>query len=309
MRRLLLILSILFIASASSFAQFGGGNLFGNAGAGGNNSSQDEVNDTTINRNRFTIKKYFNALAHKEDTLTIGWMWGGSAILPGTAQIYNKDYWKLAVFYPGIVGLAAGGCYYNVQYNKFGNKSDQTARTLFFIGAGIFYWASMADGITSYKTHKTPHPGKAALYSAIFPGLGQIYNGDYWKLPIYYGAGATAGYLWYYYGLQYTRFRDLYNQATTPDGGYTGNISTENLKYYRNQYRRYRDYSILGTVAVYVLQIIDANVFASMNDFDVSDDLTFNLTPAIITPITNYNNYTYTSSMPNAFGLSLNFTF
>jgi hypothetical protein len=71
-----------------------------------------------------------------------------------------------------------------------------------------------------------------------------------------------------------------------------------------------RDYSILATVAVYLLQVIDANVFATMADFEISDDLSVDLAPAIITPIGTPDlkqNLTYGNQ--NSFGLQLNLTF
>ena len=127
------------------------------------------------------------------------------------------------------------------------------------------------------------------------PELGQAYNGDYWKIPIFYSGFVIAGYAWSYNGKLYTRYRKLYNQATTEGGGYNGYESVENLKHYRNSFRRYRDYSILSTVLIYVLQIIDANVFAMMHDFDVTDDLSVQVAPSVIEPITISNPNEYAS--------------
>ena len=57
-----------------------------------------------------------------------------------------------------------------------------------FIGAGFAYWATLMDGVLNYKPSIYPHPGKATLFSILVPGLGQIYNREYWKLPIYLGS-------------------------------------------------------------------------------------------------------------------------
>jgi hypothetical protein len=111
--------------------------------------------------------------------------------------------------------------------------------------------------------------------------------------------------------LNYKRFKRIHNEATTPGSGYNENISAETAKWYRDVYRRYRDYSIVATAAVYLLQVIDANVFAYMHDFEITDDLTMNIEPAVISP---YNAYAINTPMPmnsgqNAIGMRLGFTF
>ena len=69
----------------------------------------------------FSFKEYFGGLAHKND-IKIGHMFAGSMLLPGTAQIYNKDYWKLPIVYGGIGAFAGTGGYYLNKYNK--SKKD-----------------------------------------------------------------------------------------------------------------------------------------------------------------------------------------
>ncbi len=311
MQKLLTTIIFICISALYANAQFSGVGGFGGTN-GPNNQQNTSATDTLFAKeDQYTLKRYFKSLNHK-DTMSIGWMWGGSVILPGTAQIYNNDYWKLPIIYGGIGGLIGGGWYNNVRFQKTGNEDFARNRNLFFIGAAVMYWASMMDGVICFKSQRKYLPGRAALYSALFPGLGQMYNGEYWKLPIYYGGLAVSGYMWYYNNMQYSRFKTQYNQATTPNGNYTGSLSPDNLKYYRDTYRRYRDYSILATVVIYALQIIDADVFATMKDFDVTDDLTFNVTPAVIAPITtpaNFNyNYTYVP-VTNSYGIKLNITF
>ena len=61
-------------------------------------------------------------------------------------------------------------------------------------------------------------------------------------------------------------------------------ITAENALIYRDLYRRYRDYSILATALFYVIQVVDANVFAYMQDFEVDDDITLRLEPTVISP-------------------------
>jgi len=86
----------------------------------------------------------------------------------------------------------------------------------------------------------------------------------------------------------YKRYKRIHNEATNPDSNYDGRIPAERALYFRNVYRRYRDYSVVAIAGSYLLQIIDANVFAYMQDFEVNDDLTLKVTPTIISP---YNEY------------------
>ena len=72
----------------------------------------------------FSFKEFFGGLAHK-NTMKIGTMFAGSVVLPGTAQIYNKDYWKLPIVYGGIGALAGTGGYYYHKYSKTKKAYDQ----------------------------------------------------------------------------------------------------------------------------------------------------------------------------------------
>ena len=277
---------------------------------GGAMSGTTGSDSTGSQAETYTLKRYFSSLAHR-DTMAIGWSFGGSVLLPGTAQIYNTDYWKLPVIYAGIGGMIGGGTYYNSQFKKTGSESDKLARNLFFIGAAAFYWGQMLDGAVCYRSYRDHLPGRATVYSILFPGLGQIYNREYWKLPIYYGGLAVAGYFWYYNDIQYRRFQKDYNAATTPGGNYEGSMSTDNLQYYRDYYRRFRDYSIVATVLIYLLQVIDADVFATMSTFDVNQSLSMDIQPAVIEPLNCDFTTNYTSVMPtgSAVGVQMHFKF
>lgn len=277
---------------------------------GGAMSGTTGSDSTGSQAETYTLKRYFSSLAHR-DTMAIGWSFGGSVLLPGTAQIYNKDYWKLPIVYAGIGGMIGGGIYYNSQFKKTGSESDRLARNLFFIGAAAFYWGQMLDGAVCYRSYRDHLPGRATVYSILFPGLGQIYNREYWKLPIYYGGLAVAGYFWYYNDIQYRRFQKDYNAATTPGGNYEGSMSTDNLQYYRDYYRRFRDYSIVATVLIYLLQVIDADVFATMSTFDVNQSLSMDIQPAVIEPLNCDFTTNYTSAMPtgSAIGVQMHFKF
>ena len=222
----------------------------------------------------FSFRDFFGGLRHKHP-IKVGTMFAGSTVFLGSSQIYNRDYWKLPVVYGGIGAGVAGGILFR--------KADRpTASTLCFAGAGLVYWAALMDGVVSYKPDDYPQPGKATLYSLLLPGLGQAYNGEYWKIPIYWGGLIGSVHFFTLNRTNYKRFQRIYREATSETVPYTGPISAQTALYYRDVYRRYRDYSVLAIAGFYLLQAIDANVFAYMHDFNVSDDLTLSVSPALV---------------------------
>ena len=172
------------------------------------NDQTDSTATTDTSDKMFTFKELFGGLAHKTE-LRIGTMFASSMILPGISQIYNRDWWKLPVIYGGIGTCAGLGGYYLHQYNlskkaydaAYAADPNTTLRidygarqkgTWLLIGAGLIYWGSLMDGAVSYKSDIHPHPGRATVYSILLPGLGQAYNGEYWKIPIYWGCIAGS---------------------------------------------------------------------------------------------------------------------
>ena len=85
----------------------------------------------------------------------------------------------------------------------------------------------------------------------------------------------------------------------------------ENMVWFRDYYRRNRDYSVLSTALIYILNVIDANVFAHFSHFDISDDITFNVHPDVITPeLPSTGLYTYDPAYSNSkVGFTLDITF
>ena len=137
-------------------------------------------------------------------------------------------------------------------------------------------------------------PKKAALFSTALPGLGQVYNKKYWKVPIIYvGFGALA-YSFQFNQSGYVKFRNAYkyriddDPLTIDDYPLYKDADLEMLQKY---YHRYRDLSAIGIAALYLLNIVDASVDAHLFTFDVSDDLTFQLHPTLINTA-NVNHYT-----------------
>lgn len=124
-------------------------------------------------------------------------------------------------------------------------------------------------------------PARAAFYSAIIPGLGQAYNKRYWKIPIVYGAIGTGVYFYSHNNTEYTRYRNAYKQRLKGlDDEFKGQYSDATLINAQRTFQRNRDLSLIITVGLYVLNIVDANVDAHLKQFNVNDDLTFQ--PAII---------------------------
>ena len=117
-KTVLIILISLFLLPLQAHAQFI------NSGGSGSMSGSAASSDSSSKEESYTLKRYFNSLAHK-DSMAIGWAFAGSFILPGTAQIYNGDYWKLPIIYAGIGGMLGGGIYYNSQFKKTGSESDK----------------------------------------------------------------------------------------------------------------------------------------------------------------------------------------
>jgi hypothetical protein len=123
---------------------------------------------------------------------------------------------------------------------------------------------------------KIHSPRRAALYSAVLPGLGQIYNHQYIKVPLMLGGlGVAAGVFMFNFD-HYITYRDAYrlrlNNHLTGDPR-VDVYTAQDLQYLRDGYRQYVDYSVLGFAAVYLYNILDAIVFAHLYHFDVSNDL------------------------------------
>lgn len=128
---------------------------------------------------------------------------------------------------------------------------------------------------------------KAAIRSAILPGLGQIYNKKYWKLPLVYGALAIPVSTFKYNSDWYTKTRFAYTARVTNDTANFKNIarelqpiSTEALRTYRNSFRKNMDFSVLGLLLMWGLNVVDATVDGHLRTFNISDDLTMSIQPS-----------------------------
>lgn len=278
----------------------------------------------------WSFREFFHGVAHHDSTLKIGSMFAGSTVFIGAEQFYNKQYWKIPITYAGLGATIGMGIKYHKQYKAsksayelaFENDPETTLTidedakkmaTYMFAGAGLIYWGTLMDGVVNYKRDIKGQAGKATLYSLLVPGLGQAYNGEYWKIPIYWGAIVGSYHYWAVNNKNYKRYKRIHNEATAEEGTYEGLIPADRALYYRNVFRRFRDYSVVAIVGSYLLQVIDANVFSYMQDFEVNDDLTMSVSPTIITPCNEYAIAPRHSGggfmSDNAVGVKIGFTF
>ncbi|WP_420400236.1 DUF5683 domain-containing protein [Flagellimonas sp.] len=144
-------------------------------------------------------------------------------------------------------------------------------------------------------------PSKAAFFSAIVPGLGQIYNKRYWKAPIVWGAIGTGIYVYSFNNTEYNRARDAFKRRRagledeffdiTGDGE-GPDFSLEALQDAQERAQRDRDLALLITIAMYALNIIDANVDAHLKQYNVDENLAIDFKPYLdLNPLTNDPNY------------------
>ncbi|NLI71370.1 MAG: hypothetical protein GX361_01395 [Bacteroidales bacterium] len=165
-----------------------------------------------------------------------------------------------------------------------------------------------------------PDPLRSVWLGAVIPGYGQIVNRKYWKLPIVYGSFLGCAYAISWNNSRYVSYKNAYRDISDSDPttnyhlkilprGYNienfpGGISTytARLKSAQDQFRQWRDLSIIISVGVYALSILEAYVDAQLYDFDITPDLVFNVAPARI----DFNQHQNTRS---AYGVQWSFRF
>ena len=234
--------------------------------------------------------------------------------LPGFGQIYNKQYWKLAVLYPTVGASITMFVHESKQYKPLKAEYDQYLvdhgymrtpeldelqtkmirhNTMKQIYAGLAiasYLYFIGDAVINYSTNEVSQVKKATTLSTICPGAGQIYNKSYWRVPIVIGGIASTIYTIDWNNRGYQRFKTAYslrvdydnNPDKYPNGSadeFRGNYTATFLKNLKDSYRRNRDLCILLTAGIYLLNILDAHVDAHLQDYDISDDLTMNMEP------------------------------
>jgi len=118
-------------------------------------------------------------------------------------------------------------------------------------------------------------PSKAAFYSGILPGLGQIYNKKYWKAPIVWGGIGIGIYSYSFNQGKYTEYRNAYKDllAGKELTGRLEGLDADRLIRAQKFHQRNRDLSALVSMGLYILNIVDANVDAHLKQFNVDDNL------------------------------------
>ena len=180
------------------------------------------------------------------------------------------------------------------------NRPDIWLFVILFFATGFsaFSQKSDVDSIKINKPVAVHSPRRATIYSAVLPGLGQIYNRKYWKVPIVYGGFVTLGYFINFNNELYTKYKQAYSDIIDTDPNTNSfkklNVNpiffeadkisqlTERLRIAKDGSRRNRDLVVIGTAVFYALNIIDASVDAHFFNFDISDDLTINWVPGPI---------------------------
>ncbi|MGI4806300.1 MAG: DUF5683 domain-containing protein, partial [Janthinobacterium lividum] len=143
-----------------------------------------------------------------------------------------------------------------------------------------------------YHPDSTHSPHKAIIKSLMLPGTGQIYNRQYWKLPIVYGGFAGLAYSFH---VAQTNYKPLLNELKAREKGST----TDAIKYpkdvytdpyltvYKDFYHRNRDLTIIGTVAFWGIQAIDAYIAAKFqHSYTMDNNLAFKISTSILSEST-----------------------
>ena len=258
-----------------------------------------------------------------------------STVMPGFGQIYNKQYWKLPILYTTFGTSLGMWIHQQKKYSplkqQFELMTDQslnrteelnslhremikhnTLKQTFMFTTIASYIYFIGDAAVNYATNQVSSVNKATTLSTICPGAGQIYNKSYWRVPIVVGGFATTIYCIDWNNRGYQRFKKAYrlrfdydqNPGSYPNGSpdeFGGRYASSFLKNLRNSYRRNRDLCIILTAGIYLLQIMDAHVDAHLRDYDISDDLSVDISPMI--------NYAYHPGLGNTATMGMNFTF
>jgi hypothetical protein len=131
-----------------------------------------------------------------------------------------------------------------------------------------------------------PNAKKAGLYAALIPGLGQIYNRQYWKLPIVYGGLGAAGYFVYKNSTDYTKLRKAYvgrigaaASHNTPTDEYVGIYTTDQLQQLQADQNRILNMTVIYTSLAFAVQVLDAVTSAHLRNFDISRDISMQIKP------------------------------
>ena len=266
------------------------------------NNTVDTLRLDTVKRTENTDKIDVNK--------TILW-----SLLPSAGHVYSRQYGKVPIYGGGMAAITFFSIKRRLDYQKHYNAYTDVLENLAVgtndsrnldsirqkkrralrdfnrsVGVGVaFYSLSIIDaylGTTMKNTNFEHSPIKAAYRSVILPGWGQAYNKQYWKIPVVYAGLGAAGFGIYYTYNQYDTYTQEYLTRTRPNYGIADPnldfLDATDLLVYRQRWRRYFEISIIAASAWYLIVILDATIQAHLFDFDVSDDLSFQVRPFLL---------------------------
>jgi hypothetical protein len=157
-------------------------------------------------------------------------------------------------------------------YGQFETEDEQTISTDTNSSndSGLFDKSNK----NTFRVLFSGNPGRAALYSLIIPGAGQLYNKRYWKIPLVYGALGGVGYLFYTNNDYYQQQKNYYISYLDKVPGYNQN----NYEYYLAA-KKSREQAIFAVIGVYLLNVFDAYIDRHLIDFDMTEDISLRFKP------------------------------
>ena len=197
----------------------------------------------------------------------------------------------LIILLPGLLLFSPQHCFAQVGGDTTHRSKTDTAIIKKTFAADTLAANSKADttdddtvAVVVKKGPWQPNPKKAGLFSAILPGLGQVYNRQYWKVPVVYVGIAIAGYYINNNLTKYRSYRQAYiNRINNPNyvDQYTGIYDPSQLQQLQNDASKYLDLSVLFTGIGFMVQVVDAITSAHLKNFDISRDISMHVTPVI----------------------------
>lgn len=173
--------------------------------------------------------------------------------------------------------------------NLTANAQDSTSlkRDTVIVESRDTLFLESQDTVAIKSYAKRFSPRKAILYAAILPGMGQIYNKKYWKLPLVYGGFYAIGYYINNYNNLYTEYKGyLYfnlenNLRGENDENPVIKRTTRQLRTFVDKIRRERDFMIILMGGMYLLQMVDAHVDSHLKEFDLNPNLQVSIEPSM----------------------------
>ncbi len=186
-----------------------------------------------------------------------------SMLIPGWGQISQDQWLRGGLYLAGEAFLAADAYYY--WENQYGRPGWDDAGRLFSreVSYGLAVWYGMgavlcaADAYYFGSKSRTKIPTFAALQSALFPGWGQLANGQHWKAAGMFLLQTSLGFAAYYQHENYLFYRRQEESSKA------------------NFYRNDRNRLIWWSIGALIFSSADAFVDCHLRDWDVSDNLTY----------------------------------